>query len=62
MRMMDYDTFQTEEMICPYCGYANPDSFEFGDNEGERECENCGKMFEYTREIEIRYTTTKRGT
>lgn len=58
--MMDWDTSYAEGMICPYCGHENSDSFEFIEDEGERECENCGKIFEYTREIEIRYTTTKK--
>lgn len=51
------ETSYTNEMICPYCGYENRDSFEYDDEEGDRECERCEREFEYSRAIEITYST-----
>lgn len=49
---------QTQEVVCPYCGYEHVDSYEY-DNEGTAECENCGREFRYERDYW--YSTCKMG-
>lgn len=51
------ETTSTNEMICPYCGDENTDSFEYGEDEGERVCGKCSREFNYIREITITYST-----
>ncbi len=48
----------TKNIICPYCGYEEFDSWEYNDDEGEIECPYCEKKFYYKRSITIKYTTT----
>jgi uncharacterized Zn-finger protein len=49
----------TSEIVCPYCGYTLSDSWELTNNDGKLECENCGKNYVYSRNVEVEYTTTK---
>jgi len=49
----------TDEIVCPYCGYEHSDSWEMGD-QGEIECEKCGKTFEYWVETQVHYTTKRK--
>lgn len=49
----------TDEIVCPYCGCIFNDSWEFEDDDGIILCEECGKEFNYTREINITYNTSK---
>lgn len=57
----DHDTEYTNNMICPYCGYEDIDSWEFDYDVGECDCPRCGKTFEYTRQVEVTYCTEKVG-
>jgi len=50
----------TDEIVCPYCGYKSSESYEYEWDDGELECDGCGKEFSYCREIEVTYTTTKK--
>ena len=43
------DHEQTQEIVCPYCGYVFTDSWEF-DNGGTTECERCSCEFRYERD------------
>jgi transposase len=54
---MEYNTFYSSEIVCPYCGYTHNNSYELIEDEGILECENCGREFEYERNIEITYNT-----
>jgi DNA-directed RNA polymerase subunit RPC12/RpoP len=57
----EIDSEYEKEMICPYCGYENTDSFEFIDEgEGVRICGRCGRDFEFTVNVSITYSTKKR--
>ena len=42
------------EVTCPYCGHKLHDSWELPD-EGEEECEQCGKKYYFSRDISVSY-------
>ena len=46
----------TDDIICPKCGYELGDSWEC-DDDGEQECEECGAIYEYYRNVTVDYTT-----
>lgn len=48
----------TDEIVCPYCGYEDVDSWEYSDD-GVAECPDCDREFEYLRNIRVTYTTEK---
>lgn len=50
----------TEEIVCPWCGKEQSDSWEYADYDSECECDYCEKVFEYQRNIEVTYTSRKR--
>lgn len=49
----------TPDLVCPYCGYVNRDSWEIGHDEGETNCNRCEKLYEYERHITVRFSTAK---
>lgn len=55
-----FDTWFTENIVCPYCGYEESDSWEHRyDYDDEYECEECGKKFSWERIIDVSYTSKK---
>lgn len=52
-------TLMTDSPICPYCNYSHKDFWEVPADEGNFECESCGKEFFYSRNIYIDYPTYK---
>lgn len=52
------DTEHTSEVVCPHCGKAQSDSWEFKDSE-DVECGSCEKPFHVERHTSVTYTTTK---
>jgi len=54
------DIEYTSETVCPYCGYANGNSWELSDNEGEITCGRCESDFEYERIVTVEYCTSKK--
>lgn len=58
---MNFETDYTDEITCPYCGYEEGDSWEYGDLEstGRVSCGSCGKEFWATRNVAITYSTEK---
>jgi len=52
------DARNTDEIICPYCGYELSESYEFSDH-GKYNCPDCENEFEYSRYIEVNYSTNK---
>jgi len=47
-----------EEMICPYCGYEQMNSWEIPGDDGTVECGRCEKEFDFTRNVEVTFSTT----
>ncbi len=58
--MTEIDHDNTREVVCPYCGYEEGDSWELPDD-GEHECGGCEKTFIYYRDVEVTYTSMKIG-
>lgn len=55
----EIDTEYTNNIICPYCGNEDTESYEYHNNDGETNCNYCGEEFYYRRDIEITYCTRK---
>lgn len=56
--LKDDDDIQDEyesEIKCPVCGHELSDSIEMPDREEEHECEYCGSIFAYEREVSVEY-------
>lgn len=47
----------TKLLTCPFCGYEDPDSWQFTDLEGICMCKNCKSTFSYKKKITVKYTT-----
>ena len=59
---MDFNTHYTSNIMCPYCGHENRDSWEvdFGSGmEGDTRvwCGNCDEEFYVSRNVEVSYTS-----
>ena len=61
MEYCDIDHEYTDNLICPYCGNEDRDSWEQPEGEelGLIECGECYKKFYGTRHIEVTYSTEK---
>lgn len=54
----ELDTWQTDEIVCPYCGYMFEESYEYiGDDLVD--CPNCEHKFVLESEECVTYTTSK---
>lgn len=53
----EIDHEYTDEIVCPYCGHEQSDSWELKHNEGEDFCGSCEKKFTYIRDISVSYST-----
>lgn len=51
----EVDHTDTSEPICPACGHAFQDAFEWPD-EGTRRC-RCGATFKWERDVSVTYST-----
>ena len=54
----EHKTSLEHEMICPYCGYEQRDSWEIPGDDGTVECGRCEKEFDFTRNVEVTFSTT----
>lgn len=55
-------TKNTENIICPYCGYEDLQSYEYGLEDDDNViiyCLECDEEFEVYCNIEVRYSTKK---
>jgi hypothetical protein len=57
---MNIDHEYTDAPVCPHCGVAHEDAFEWGGgraDEGTRNCWKCKKPFKWERDISVTYST-----
>lgn len=60
--MPEFDTWRTDDPVCPYCGYVERDAWEidFGpglDGDCEVACSDCGRDYVVIRNCSVSYTT-----
>ena len=61
MWLWENEHSNTDELVCPWCGYVERDSWEISsDSDDEYECPECGKVFEYERNVQVTYTSRRR--
>lgn len=48
----------TRNIICPFCGYEDDNTWEQDESEEEIECCNCGRSFDVEVEYTVSYTTS----
>lgn len=54
------DHESTDHPVCPHCGVAHEDAFEWGGgcrDDGEHRCRYCARPFRWERDIRVTYTT-----
>jgi hypothetical protein len=44
-------------IVCPYCGYVDCDSWEKSDDSEDNECGCCGLKFSYERNVTVEYSS-----
>ena len=49
------ELYSEDEITCPYCNEPITDSFEYPDYEEKFECQCCGSIFSYEREVSVTY-------
>lgn len=49
-----------DEIVCPWCGYMYPDSWEITESDPEFECPRCGRTFELTVEYSSTFIAKRR--
>lgn len=57
-----FNTACTDEIVCPYCGHEDEESYEYGEGAldedlGLIQCEECASYFYARRHVETTYTT-----
>lgn len=62
---MTFNTIRTQNVICPYCGYEDKDSWDidFGlglDGDRYIVCVHCREEFFISRIVDVKYTSQKR--
>lgn len=64
--MSDYDIveevlvhYNTEEIVCPHCGFFYYDCTDFEKDEDKENCVKCGERFFYRRNVFVTYDTWK---
>jgi DNA-directed RNA polymerase subunit RPC12/RpoP len=54
----EVDSWGTDEIVCPRCGYEHGDSWEMEADSDDMECQECGVKFHYERCVTVDYTTS----
>jgi len=61
VKTSDSECFAENEIVCPFCGKQQSESWEFSNGEegdiGEIECGHCGRPFYATRDITVKYSS-----
>ena len=60
MSQEKYVTQYTPDAVCPYCGYLEPDSWEYKHDSADVNCNECGELFYYQREVTTTYCTKRK--
>lgn len=55
----EIDTFCTDNIVCPWCGHEDLESWELEGDSADAECPECQGVFHYEREISVHYTTSR---
>lgn len=55
----DFDTLSMTDLMCPYCGHVETDSWETPDNCTEGSCDSCGKDYKIEQEFSRTFSTYK---
>jgi hypothetical protein len=58
----EIDCSYTDELVCPYCGYEDSDSWEYFSRSGDStnaECGECGKTFRASQNVTVDYSSKK---
>lgn len=58
----EVETDNEDEIVCPYCGnrMQDDDGYFAQQGDGEYECDECGKTFNFTANIEVTYSTSRK--
>lgn len=51
------DTLAADNIICPYCGWVDEDSYEMEAECDVFECGDCERKFDVSRSVSVTYTT-----
>jgi DNA-directed RNA polymerase subunit RPC12/RpoP len=52
------ETYHEHDMVCPFCGYTDYDSWEYDEGTNEINCPHCNAELIMEKEVEVTYTTT----
>lgn len=55
------ETEYEDDIVCPWCGkrFRDDDGYFVRKQEGEYHCPECGKLFYFTTDIEVTYSTRR---
>jgi len=56
--MSSFEERDNQAVICPYCGSKDGDAWERQREEGTNTCDDCGKKFNWRREVHCEYITS----
>jgi hypothetical protein len=56
----ELDTAYEDAIICPHCGDRIDDTSEYGTDDQDVECGNCGREYHLSPSVSITYTTVKK--
>jgi hypothetical protein len=51
MEQSDIIHYNTDEMVCPHCGWFYFDCSDFTEEDGEENCVSCGEKFKYHKNV-----------
>lgn len=57
--MKEIDHEYTDNLICPYCGYEDQDSWELSESSDNYTCGDCSKNFTYNSSVSRTFTSQK---
>ncbi|MDD2267442.1 hypothetical protein [Sulfuricurvum sp.] len=56
--IFEEETYGEDEIKCPHCGANKSDSWEYSDSSDSEECQSCGSIYSYQRNVEVSYQST----